>query len=143
MQQTSKKVKVIRRQSELKAETNESIDVQVSNIEERDFNFHKVWIHAFFDMIEPIGNTKIKLMFWILVHLNRENQLTMTYRQISASSGISLSTVRDTLKHLLEADFLRRVNSGCYMVNPDVLFKGGREARINLLKIYSSCKKYP
>ena len=38
---------------------------------------------------------------------------------------------------LLDSDFLRRVNQGCYIINPDVVFKGTRNARMNILTTYT------
>ena len=54
---------------------------------------------------------------------------------------MSLDTVRVTMKLLLEADFLRRINMGCYVVNPDILFKGTRNGRLNVLTIYNDAEK--
>ena len=45
------------------------------------------------------------------------------------------------MKLLLEADFLRRVNQGCYVVNPDVIFKGSRTGRLNVLNTYTDIEK--
>ena len=37
---------------------------------------------------------------------------------------------------LIESDFLVRINQGSYRVNPDVLFKGGKNDRLNVLIKY-------
>lgn len=80
---TSKKVKIIGNQTYINRDTGEIEDFQVVNIEERDFNFHKVWLSHVINSLDLIGNQKTKLAFWILDNLDRENKLTMTYRQIS------------------------------------------------------------
>ena len=101
-------------------------DFQVVRTEDRDFNFHKVWLQSIINSIDLIGNQKTKLAFWIIDNLNKENQLIMTYRQIAKKSGISLDTVRVTMKALMDSNFIRKINNGAYCVNPDVLFKGTR-----------------
>lgn len=141
-QQTQKKMKVVGTQQFINVATGEIEDFQVTSIEERDFNFHKVWMKNFINTLDLVGNQKTKLCFWIIDNLNKENQLCMTYRQISEKTNISLETVRITMKLLLEADFLRRVNTGCYVVNPDVLFKGSRSGRLNVLNTYTDIEKH-
>lgn len=141
-QQTQKKMKVVGTQQFINVQTGEVEDFQVTSIEERDFNFHKVWMKNFINTLDLVGNQKTKLCFWIIDNLNKENQLCMTYRQISEKTNISLETVRITMKLLLEADFLRRVNTGCYVVNPDVLFKGSRSGRLNVLNTYTDIEKH-
>ena len=110
--------------------------MQVIEIEERDFNFHKVWLQHILNSIDLIGNQKTKLAFWIIEHLNKENQLIMTQRKIADKTGMSLDTVRLTMKALMDSDFLIKINSGAYMVNPDVIFKGGKTDRLNILIQY-------
>lgn len=132
-QQTAKKVKVIGEQQFIDARTGELKTMQVTDIEERDFNFHKVWMRNFISTIDLVGNQKTKVAFWIIDNLNRDNQLLFTYRQISEKTKVSLDTVRLTMGILLDADFLRKASNGCYVVNPDIVFKGERGSRLNVL----------
>ena len=46
---------------------------------------------------------------------------------------MSTKTVSTTIKALVESNFLNKINSGAYRVNPDVLFKGGKDNRLNVL----------
>lgn len=133
---TTKKVKIVGTESYINANTGEIEDFQVVKMEDRDFDFHKVWIHAIVNSLDLIGNKKTKLAFWIIEHLNHDNQLVMTYRQIEEKTGFSLETVRLTMNALIESDFLRRINQGAYCVNPDVLFKGKHSGRLNVLFQY-------
>lgn len=135
---TTKRVKVVGTQQWLNPNTNQMEDFQVVLMEDRDFNFHKVWMHNIVMALDLIGNQKTKLAFWIIDNLNKENQLIMTYRQIAEKSGISLDTVRVTMKALIDSNFLRRINQGAYCVNPEVLFKGSRNGRLNVLLQYQA-----
>lgn len=140
MATTRKKVKVIGHQEYINRDTGEITDMQVVNIEERDANFHKLWLGHILQSIDLIGNQKTKLAFWILDNLNSENQLIMTQRKIAEKSGISYQTVSLTIKTLIESNFLIKINSGAYRVNPDVLFKGGKDNRLNVLLKYHNEK---
>ena len=53
---------------------------------------------------------------------------------------MSTKTVSTTIKALVESNFLNKINSGAYRVNPDVLFKGGKDNRLNVLLQYRNEK---
>lgn len=138
---TRKKVKVIGTETYIKQATGELKEMQLIDIEERDFNFHKVWLQHILNSIDLIGNQKTKLAFWIIEHLNKENQLIMTQRKIAEKAGMSIDTVRLTMKALMDSNFLIKINSGAYMVNPDVVFKGGKTDRLNILIQYHDVER--
>lgn len=137
-QTTSKKVKFVGTQTYINTDTGEIIDMEVTKIEERDFNFSKVWMRNFIAALDIVGNKKTKLCYWIIENINKENMLVGTLRDISKRTDISLETVRLTMDILLDADFLRRKSQGVYIVNPDIVFKGGRGNRLNVLNQYNS-----
>lgn len=136
MTQTTKKVKVVGHAEYTNNSTGEIEDFQVVRMEDRDFNFHKIWLEHIINSLDLIGNQKTRLAFWILDNLDRENKLTMTYRQIAEKSGISYQTVSMTMKALIESNFLQQINRGAYRVNPDTIFKGTRNGRLNVLYQY-------
>lgn len=137
MAQTTKKVKYIGTEQYINARTGELEEMQVTSIEDRDYNFSKVWMRNFIATLDIVGNQKTKLCFWIIEHVNKQNVLIGTMRSISKESGISLETVRRTMSILLDADFLRRVQNGVYIINPDIVFKGSRSGRMNVLNQYN------
>lgn len=137
---TNKKVKVIGREQYLNTSTGEVEDFQVVSLQDRDFNFHKLWLAHIINSLDLIGNQKTKLAFWILDNLDKENQLIMTYRQIAKKTGISLDTVSKTMSALISCDFLQKINIGAYRVNPDIIWKGSNSSRMNVLYKYQSTK---
>lgn len=139
MQTTSKKQKFIRSKV-LYDENGEAIPFQEVMVEERDFNFHKVWLQHFINSLDSISNQKLKLAFWIVDNLNCDNQLIMTQRKISEKTGMSLYTVVNTMKALQEGEppFLIRINSGAYQVNPDIIWKGNHSKRMGIVYDYNT-----
>lgn len=133
---TTKKVKVVGTKQYVDSLTGEVETMQVISIEERDFNFHKIWLKSILSTFDLIGNKKVKLAMWIIDHLDSENKLIGTQRAIATQAGCSLSTVSETMKSLQEADFLQKINSGAYRINPDIIFKGSRTDRMNVLFEY-------
>ncbi|EEQ9300826.1 replication/maintenance protein [Escherichia coli] len=133
---TRKKVKIVGKKQYLDPTTGEVSDFQVINIEERDANFHKIWLSNVIQSLDLIGNQKIRFAFWLMDQANKDNEITLTLRQMSELSKISLETVRLTVKSLIESDFLRRKNMGVYQINPNSIFKGGNGERLNVLFSY-------
>jgi DNA-binding transcriptional regulator YhcF (GntR family) len=83
-----------------------------------------------------IGNKKIKVVTYILENLNNENMFIMTQRKMADKIGVSYQTIAETMKALQDADFLKKKQFGVYQVNPNVIFKGQRGARMNVLLRY-------
>lgn len=140
MATTTKKVKVIGRQEYVNTDTGEIESFSVTSIEDRDFNFHKIWMRNFIATLDIVGNQKTRLCMWIIDNIDRENRLIGTMRDIASKSGTSLETVRVTIKLLLDADFLRRIQNGVYIVNPDIVFRGAYGSRLNVLNKYSTAE---
>ena len=133
---TTKKVKVVGKAEYTNNATGEIEVMDVISVEERDFNFHKLWLTHILQSIDLIGNQKTKLAFWIIDHLNKENQLIYTMRQIQKETEISLDTISATFKALEKSNFLKKKQNGVYVVNPDFIFKGTRGNRMSVLIQY-------
>jgi hypothetical protein len=139
--QTSKKQKFIGYKTLVDPDTGETYPMQINVVEDRDFNFHKIWFQHFVNGVDGIANQKLRLAFWIIDNLNQVNELTMTQRAISEKSGISYETVNRTIKALCKKDktgvaFLQKINGGAYRVNPEVIFKGSYSNRMGICYQY-------
>ncbi|WP_026747106.1 replication/maintenance protein RepL [Listeria monocytogenes] len=140
MSTTRKKIKVIGTETYIKQDTGEIKEMNVINVEERDANFHKLWLGHIIQSLDLIGNKKIKVLNFIMNNLNSENYFLMTQQEMEKELGISRKTISDTMKALQESDFLTLVRSGTYRINPDVLFKGGKNNRLSVLIEYHDQK---
>ena len=136
---TAKKQKFVGVKMLVDPETGEAYPMQMNKIEDRDFNFHKVWLQHLVNSLDGISNQRLRLAFWIIDNLDRENKLVMTQRAIAAGSGMSLNTVNRTMKALQEGDppFLQKINSGAYRVNPNVVWKGSYSNRMGVVYEYN------
>lgn len=137
---TSKKQKFVGFKELIDPTTGETYPMQVNVVEDRDFNFHKVWLQHLVNSLDSISNQKLRLAFWIIDNLDRENKLTMTQRKISEKSGMSLYTVTKTMRALQDGSpaFLVKINSGAYRVNPEVIWKGSYNTRMGVCYEYHS-----
>lgn len=122
--------------------TGEVFPMQIQTIEDRDFNFHKIWLQHFVNSLDGIANQKLRLAFWIIDNLDKENKLVKTQRTIAKESGISYETVNRTLQALCESEdgsipFLQKIQSGAYRVNPEIIFKGSHHNRMGIVYEYT------
>ncbi|MDR2589790.1 MAG: replication/maintenance protein RepL [Oscillospiraceae bacterium] len=140
MQTTKKQKKMIGYKYLVDPETGEHVPMQMHIVEDRDFNFNKVWLQHLISGLDNISNQKLKVAFWIIDNLDKENKLVMTQRAISEGTGVSLDTVARTMKALQEGtpSFLQKINNaGAYRVNPDVIWKGSHSNRMGVCYEYS------
>lgn len=135
---TRKKIKILGTKEFIDSDTGEIHKMQVTDIEDRDANFHKIWLGHLLETLDLIGNKKIKVAMFIMNDLNIENQFLGTHRYIAEKTGVSLPTVTETMSILQESDFLIKVRNGFYRVNPEILFKGGKNNRMNVLLRYTN-----
>lgn len=140
---TTKKTKVVGTQTYINADTGEAEEMQVMTIEDRDFNFAKIWIGHIVSALEAIGNQKIKVITYLMENITTENFILETQRSIAKQCGVSLETVRQTMKALQEADIVRMKSHGVYMLNPNCMFKGKHKQRMNVLIKYQKLGKEP
>ena len=130
---TRKKTKVIGTKTYIDRDTGELNEMQVISIEERDANFHKIWLGHIIQSLDLIGNKKIKVLNYLMENLNSENMFLEGQREVAESLNISIQTVSRTFRALQESDFMRQPKNGIYQINPDIIFKGGKEKRLNVL----------
>jgi len=113
----------------------------VKNVK-KDFNFHKIWLQDLINIIEMLGSKKIKIVNYILNKMsNTDNIVYFTQRQLSKDLNISLPTINDTIKTLLESNFMVKKQNGVYQINPDIIIKGTNDKRTNLLIQYKEIRE--
>lgn len=131
---TSKRQKFVGCKVLTDLKTGEEYPVQVNVVEDRDFNFHKVWLKNLIMAMEELANQKLSLAFWIIQNLDSRNRLIATFESMSEETGISNGTVASTMRILQKGNppFLVKIRNGVYQVNPDVLFKGRHSNRMGV-----------
>lgn len=134
--------KVIGTEKYINHRTGEVMEMNVVETDsyEKDSNFHKLFLKDFISALELVANQKTKICLWILSNLTKDNLLLFTYREIADKTGISYATVAETMKTLQDADFLRKHNSGYYIINPNIIFKGTLQRRYTALTKYNEAE---
>lgn len=137
-----KKVKYIGTQQFIDANTGEYLEFNVTNVEERDFNFKKVWMRDFLNSLEIIGNQKTKVAYWIIDNIKPDNTISFTYNEIEEKIKISNKTISVVVNLLIQANFMKKIRPSYYHINPSIIFKGDVNKRLYNLNIYNSQPKY-
>mgnify|MGYP000275826476 CR=1 FL=1 len=116
----------------------ETVTVIDKNID-ADFNFHKIWLADVLNVLNSFGNRKIRLITYLLAQMrNSDNTVsTGTLREIATDTGISYPTVQVTMKELEESNVIKKIKTGTYQFNPDIIMKGNSEKHRNLLIRYN------
>jgi len=135
-QATRKPMRVSERKEFYDKETGETVSQYVFKLEDRDANFHKLWLWHIAAALDLIGNQKIRILSYILENTNRDNLFIDTQRSLAEKTDTSTKTVNITLKMLIDADILKIQQAGVYLINPDVIFKGGTTTRMDILYQY-------
>lgn len=124
--------------------TGEIIEAQTLSKEvtgDVDVGFHKLWVAHILETIEEVGNAKMKVLFWLIKNMDRNNQVKATVRQIAKSSGVGEATVKRLMTALRKANVVQLEYGGRWMLNPAVVFKGGHSRRMNVLIRYKSMEQ--
>ena len=55
-----------------------------------------------------ISHSKMKVIHWIVEHLDRENNLIYTQKQVAEQTQVARSTINELFKFLLDSNFMKR-----------------------------------
>ena len=101
-----------------------------------DVDFYKIYLSKFSRTLDGIMNQKMKLVLWLIRKMTLTNELKYSYREIAEKSSISYQTVAETMKTLMEKDFIRRANKKTLMINPRAVFRGRIDKKMGALNAY-------
>lgn len=143
----------ISREKLINSKTGEIEDVAVVRKYVKDYNFHKIWINDLMNILELVGNKKLTVIKHIIKHINtKDNTFTSTISAIeqdlnksnlSNKDKASRKTIERTLKMLQECNFMKKIHSGHYKINPDILLQGRANKHQKLLLEYYSIDENP
>ncbi|MBD5402239.1 hypothetical protein HDR58_05510 [bacterium] len=107
-----------------------------------DVDFYKIYLSCFSKTLNGVMSQKMRLVLWLIRKMTLTNELKYSYREIAELSHISYQTVADTMKTLIEDDFIRR-NGKTLMVNPDAVFRGRLDKKTAAWNKYDSLDPPP
>lgn len=124
----------------------EEEDINVVRKYVKDCNFYKVWINDLMSIIELFGGKKLTVIKHIMKNINtKTNTFTSTIAvmekdlnkpELNKKDTASRKTIERTLKLLQECNFMKKIHSGHYKINPDILLQGRNSKHQKLLVEY-------
>ena len=138
---TTKKTKVVGTQEYLNTTTGELEEMQIIRLEDKDFDFEKIWLGQILSAIDEISNQKMRLLTHLLrIREKSNNAIIRTVRELEQETGVSKDTISRTLVVLEKNKIIRR-KTGVIFINPDVVFKGSYNNRMRILFEYQKVGK--
>lgn len=102
-------------------------------------NFWKCYLIDFLQVLGILDSKQCDVFIYIVENTHQANNLFIgTYKKIAKDVGVSEPTIARIMKKLKEHNFIKMVQSGTYLVNPNILMKGNDTKRQILLSYYES-----
>lgn len=127
-----------RRRKLIDQETGEVMQVeQVTKLLYGSKNFWKLYMKEFLIVLKELSDKQYKVLVYILEHTRpSDNRFMATYQSMMKDIGCCRQTVASTLNKLKDKNFMRKIQTGVWMVNPDILVKRNDRKRSVLLSEY-------
>lgn len=102
-------------------------------------NFWKMYLMDFLTVLGIIDSKQLDVFIYIVENTNQStNTFIGTYDKISKDANVSRQTIAKIMKKLQENNFIKKVQNGVWVVNPNILMKGNDTKRQILLSYYES-----
>lgn len=116
--------------------------IHVDQITKRTYgtkNFWKCYLMDFLTVLGIIDSKQLDIFIYIVENTNQAtNTFLGTYDKIAKDVGVSRPTIAKIMKKLQENNFIKRIQAGAWLVNPNILMKGNDTKRQILLSYYES-----
>lgn len=102
-------------------------------------NFWKCYLMDFLTVLGIIDSKQLDVFIYIVENTSQGNNMFIgTYSKIAKDVGVCRQTIATIMKKLQENNFIKKVQNGVWLVNPNILMKGNDTKRQILLSYYES-----
>ena len=110
---------------------------------EGDYNYNKLFVMNWIESIGHLGNSLYRVAFWLVENKTKDNIILVNTKQLAKELEICQKTAYLCLKLLKENNFISSPKSarGVYILNPDIVYKGGNDGRMAVVTIYQQNKE--
>lgn len=96
--------------------------------------WRRVVLADMLEVLEQIGNKKIKVLEFMIDSMNSKNEIDLTQREIEEATGISLQTINSTIQALVECNLIKKFKRK-YVLNTKIVSAFGSSERNAMLCI--------
>lgn len=101
-------------------------------------SFWKVYLMDFLMVLGILDSKQVDIFVYIVENTNQSTNLFIgTYKKIAADVKCSETTIAKIMKKLQEHGFIKKVQSGLWLVNPNILMRGNDAKRQILLSYFN------
>jgi len=116
-------------------------DVYIKRTEKEQKGYwQKSYAEVLASYLNIAGTSTTKVLAHIIKEKNSTNMIHGTVREIGELAGVSSVTVSRVFKVLVEADLLRKVRNGCYILNQNVIGPGDAARSIAVIQLWEEAK---
>lgn len=102
-------------------------------------NFWKCYLMDFLCILGIIDNKQLDVLIFIVENTNQSNNMFIgTYKHIAQNVNVSEPTIAKIIKKMQKNNFIKKVQNGVWLVNPNILMKGNDTKRQILLSYYKN-----
>jgi firmicute plasmid replication protein len=102
-------------------------------------NFWKCYLIDFLSVLGIIDSKQLDIFIYIVENTQQANNTFIgTYSKIAKDVGVCRQTIASIMKKLQDNSFIKKVQNGVWLVNPNILMKGNDTKRQILLSYYQS-----
>ena len=121
-------------------DTGEKMQVdQITKMVYGQKNFWKCYLMDFLSVLGILDSKQVDVFIYIVENTNQSNNIFLgTYNKIAQDVGVCRQTIATIMKKLQEHNFIKKLQNGAWLVNPNILMKGNDNKRQILLSYYES-----
>jgi len=116
--------------------------ILVDQITKRVYGTKQFWKCYLMDFLTVLGifdNKQVDIFIYIAENTNQSNNVFIgTYDKIAKDVGACRQTIAKIMKKLQANHFIKRIQNGVWLVNPNILMRGNDNKRQILLSYYES-----
>lgn len=102
-------------------------------------NFWKCYLMDFLTVLGIVDSKQLDIFIYIVSNTNQNNNTFLgTYDKIAKDVGCCRQTIATIMKKLQDNNFIKKIQNGAWLVNPNILMKGNDTKRQILLSYYES-----
>jgi len=102
-------------------------------------NFWKCYLIDFLSVLGIIDSKQLDIFIYIIENTQQANNTFIgTYSKIAKDVGVCRQTIASIMKKLQDNNFIKKIQNGVWLVNPNILMKGNDTKRQILLSYYQS-----
>ena len=108
--------------------------------------WRRVILGDLLEVIDSIGNKKIKVLEYLIDNMNGSNEIDLTQREVADGLKVSIQTVSTTFKELEKANLIKKIKRK-YVLNTQIVSAYGSKEKNTMLCInyefYDGANKKP